>query len=149
MKKLKTSLLTLGLAASTSLFLAGCAESDHAGHDHEHGEHAHAEGAGHDADGENHEAEQAGHDNDVTESVAGKIAETAGAMAVIEKPTEEQLKGTKEYTLKTCIVSGEELGSMGDPLVMLVGNQQVKLCCDHCVPDLKKDTAKLMAKLSE
>lgn len=146
MKNIKNSLLTLGLAASTSLFLAGCAEGDHAGHDHDHGDHAHAEGASHDEDAEDHA------DGDATEAIAaaaGKVADAASTMAVIEEPTEEQLKGTKEYTLKTCLVSGEELGSMGDPLVVLVGNQQVKLCCEHCVPDLKKDTAKLMAKLSE
>lgn len=148
MKNIKSTLLTIGLAASTTLLLAGCSEGDHAGHDHDngHGDHAHAEGDGHDHADESHAD---GEGSDDVAAVAGKIAETTGAMAVVEKPTEEQLKGTKEYTLKTCLVSGEELGSMGEPLLMLVGDQQVKLCCDHCVPDFKKDTAKIMAKLNQ
>jgi len=35
---------------------------------------------------------------------------------------------------KTCPVSGEELGSMGDPIVVMHECKEIKLCCDSCVP---------------
>ncbi len=126
MKHIK--LLTIGLAAATSLFLAGCSEGDHAGPDHRT-DHA---------------------DHDHSGDVAGKVADSAGAeLTVIENPTAAQLAAAKPYLLETCIVSDEELGDMGEPVVLIVGNQQVKLCCDSCLSDLKKDSAKLLAKLSK
>lgn len=137
MKKIKQTLLALGLAAGTTLFLAGCSEGDHAGHDH-----------GHDHDGHSHAEGEAHQAADGASAVAGKVGETAAAMAVIEKPSAEQLAAAKPYTLDTCVVSGEKLGGMGEPVVLLVGDQQVKMCCDHCLPDLKKDPAKFVAKLT-
>jgi hypothetical protein len=143
MKTIKNTLLTLGLAASTALFFAGCSEGDHAGHDH---------------DGHDHGTEEAAHDGEhgsesktasVATEVAGKVAETVAAIKVIENPTAEQIAAAKPYTLKTCVMSGEELGSMGDPIVLVVGDQQFKLCCDGCIDDLKADPAKALAKLSE
>ncbi|HAV64708.1 MAG TPA: hypothetical protein DCY13_20370 [Verrucomicrobiales bacterium] len=137
MKNIKSTFLALGLAAATSFFLAGCGEGDHAGHDHDH------DGAGHDHASETGKA---------ATDAAGKLADAAGsavALAIVEKPTAEQLAAAKPYTLETCLVSDEKLGEMGEPLVLVVGNQQVKLCCDHCLPDLKKDAAKLVAKLNK
>ncbi|GEM_PF-5223302 len=74
---------------------------------------------------------------------------TGSAPTVVVSPSEEQLAGTKAYTAETCVVSGEELGGMGEPVVALIGDQQVKLCCDHCVPDLKKNPAKFLTKVGE
>ncbi len=40
---------------------------------------------------------------------------------------------SKNYPLKTCVVSGEELGtSMGDPFDIVIGNRLVRLCCKRC-----------------
>lgn len=121
----------LGLALAASLFLNGCREGDHAGHDH--GDHA-------------------GHDHDAKPAdVAGKQAGTTGAavaIQVIETPTAEQIAAAKPYALTNCVMSDEALGSMGDPIVVLVGDQQIKLCCEHCLPDLKKDPAKALTKLT-
>ncbi len=55
--------------------------------------------------------------------------------------------GPKPYTLTTCIVSGEELGSMGDPITLVHDGQEIKLCCDSCLPKFKKDPAKYVATL--
>ena len=76
-------------------------------------------------------------------------APTAPALKVIEKPTKEQIAAAKPYPLETCAVSGEKLGSMGEPPVILVGDQQVKLCCGGCIDDWKKDPAGLLAKLQK
>ena len=45
---------------------------------------------------------------------------------------------------KTCPVSGEELGSMGTPLKMTVGDKAVFLCCKGCVKAFNKDPQKYL-----
>lgn len=53
------------------------------------------------------------------------------------------------YPMTTCPVSGEELGSMGEPVSIVHEGQTIKFCCDNCVPKFKKDPEKYMAKLKE
>ena len=55
----------------------------------------------------------------------------------------------KAYPLKKCIVSDEELGSMGDPFVFTHNGQEIKLCCKSCQKDFKKDPAKFLKKLEK
>lgn len=128
MKHFKQTVLTLGLAAATSLFLTGCKDGTHASHD------------GHDHAGHDHASE--------TAKAAGTAVDAATAGTLIEAPTAEQVAAAKPYPLKTCLVSDEELGSMGDPLVMVFGEQQIKFCCKNCPPDFKKEPAKYLSKLA-
>lgn len=53
----------------------------------------------------------------------------------------------KPYPLETCVVSGEELGGMGEPFVFDHKGQEIKLCCKSCKKDFDKDSAKFMAKV--
>ena len=53
----------------------------------------------------------------------------------------------KPYTLKTCVVSGEKLGEMGDPYVYVHEGREIKFCCKGCLKDFKKDTAKYVKKI--
>lgn len=62
------------------------------------------------------------------------------------KIIEEQ---SKTYPLKTCPVSGEELGSMGEPINLVVANQLVKLCCEGCIKGVKAEPAKILGKVTE
>jgi YHS domain-containing protein len=55
----------------------------------------------------------------------------------------------KPYPLDTCLVSGEKLGSMGDPIVINHEGQEIKFCCDTCVPQFKKDPEKYLSKLDQ
>jgi hypothetical protein len=55
----------------------------------------------------------------------------------------------KAYPLKTCIVSDEDLGSMGDPYVFTHEGQEIKLCCKSCQKDFKKEPAKYLKKLEK
>jgi hypothetical protein len=55
----------------------------------------------------------------------------------------------KPYPLKTCIVSDEDLASMGDPYVFTHEGQEIKLCCKPCQKDFKKDPAKYLKKLEK
>ena len=48
-----------------------------------------------------------------------------------------------------CVVSDEELGSMGDPVVLTHEGREVKLCCSGCTKRFQKDPAKYIKKLDE
>lgn len=63
--------------------------------------------------------------------------------------TPVEAAAVKEYPLETCLVSDEELGSMGDPVVIVHEGQQIKFCCDECVPKFEKDPAKYLSKLDK
>ncbi len=49
------------------------------------------------------------------------------------------------YLLSTCPVSGEKLGSMGDPVVKTIDGREVRFCCNGCVRRFKGNTAKYLA----
>lgn len=51
------------------------------------------------------------------------------------------------YPLKTCPVSGEELGGMGEPNDVVVAGRLVRLCCTKCEKKLFADPAKYLAPL--
>lgn len=53
------------------------------------------------------------------------------------------------YPLDVCIVSGEKLGGMGDPVVKMIDGREVKFCCNMCVGKYEKDKAKYSKKLDE
>jgi YHS domain-containing protein len=58
-------------------------------------------------------------------------------------------KKLKPYPLKTCVVSGEKLGEMGEPYVWEYQGREIKFCCKGCVKDFKKDPAKYIKILEE
>ena len=68
------------------------------------------------------------------------VAKLDAAYIAAQRPT---YKGT------SCPVSGEALGSMGEPINVLYGNTLVRLCCKGCVKSYKKNPAKFMAKKAE
>ena len=55
----------------------------------------------------------------------------------------------KPYLLKTCVVSDEKLGGMGDAYVFVHEGREIKLCCKSCLKDFKKDPAKYIKKIEE
>jgi len=61
------------------------------------------------------------------------------AAKLAEKQKAAQLAN---YPLKTCVVSKEELGSMGEPVQVMLEGTLVQLCCKSC-------TKKAMAKPAE
>lgn len=54
----------------------------------------------------------------------------------------------KPYPLDTCIVSGEKLGSMGRPHVIVRDGQQVKFCCAGCEDDFNKEPEKFLKEIA-
>ena len=51
------------------------------------------------------------------------------------------------YPLKTCLVTDEELTSMGKPFVKVWNGTTIKLCCEGCMEDFEKEPKKFLAKL--
>ncbi|MCM8541678.1 MAG: hypothetical protein NE328_15525 [Lentisphaeraceae bacterium] len=53
----------------------------------------------------------------------------------------------KPYPLDTCIVSDNELGSMGDSITMAHEGQEIKFCCKPCIKKFKKEPERYLKKL--
>lgn len=60
-----------------------------------------------------------------------------------------EAKKLKPYTLKTCAVSGEKLGGMGDPYVFEYKGREIKLCCKGCLKDFNKQPDKYLKNLEK
>lgn len=78
---------------------------------------------------------------------AQSVSQDAGDKKAADKePANKEVVAapSEPYTLDTCPVSGEKLGSMGEPIVLEADGSQVKLCCKGCVKKFEADTAKYM-----
>ena len=53
----------------------------------------------------------------------------------------------KSYPLNTCLVTDNELGSMGKVITKVYDGQEIKFCCKPCVKKFEKNPAKYLAKL--
>ncbi|MEO7993674.1 MAG: hypothetical protein ABI743_04680 [bacterium] len=52
-----------------------------------------------------------------------------------------------DYPIKTCPISGEELGGMGEPVKFVVNNYLVEVCCGGCEAAVKANPDKVLAEL--
>lgn len=52
------------------------------------------------------------------------------------------------YPLNTCLVSGEKFNSNEKPYTFVYEEKEIKFCCQDCMKDFKKDTAKYMKQLA-
>lgn len=75
-----------------------------------------------------------------------KLLTTLFGLALILTSCSED---TKSYPLQTCVISGEKLGSMGDPVKVTHEGTEVQLCCKNCIEDFKKDPAKYVKMVKE
>ena len=55
--------------------------------------------------------------------------------------------GKEAYPLDVCVVSGEKLGSMGEPHVIVHEGVEVRFCCAHCLPKFEAGSAAYLAKI--
>ncbi len=65
-----------------------------------------------------------------------------------QKVTEAKRQGDPYY-LATCPVSGEKLGSMGDPVIKIYDGREVRFCCEGCISKFEKNQAASLIKLDE
>lgn len=68
---------------------------------------------------------------------------------VSQKDEAKATSAVASYPLDTCVVSGEKLGSMGEPVVIQHEGTEVRFCCKSCIKKFKKDSAKYLAKLKK
>jgi len=54
----------------------------------------------------------------------------------------------KPYPLKTCLVTDNELGSMGKVVTKVYDEQEIKFCCKPCVKKFEANPAKFLSKLN-
>jgi hypothetical protein len=65
------------------------------------------------------------------------------------EPAAEKAVAAAGAVQTVCPVSGEELGSMGDPIIVTHAGQSVQLCCKSCVKTFNADPEKYLAKLND
>jgi hypothetical protein len=83
---------------------------------------------------------------------SGVAAAAALAFAVEGHDHAAQAPASDKYPLTTCIVSGDKLGEMGDPVKYTYKqagkpDRVIEFCCKDCIKDFEKDPAKYLAKL--
>ena len=130
---MKSMTITLSLLLTAALLtVVGCnspaeppaqtqeaAESDHA--DHDHGDHDHG--------------------SDDGKSDMEKMKENLAKLS-----PEDAASAEKQHI---CPVSGDMLGTMGPPIKVHVKDQDIWVCCEHCIDKVKEDPDKYLAKLKK
>ncbi len=53
----------------------------------------------------------------------------------------------KDYPLDNCPVTGEKLGTMGEPVNLVVNNRLIRLCCKGCIKKANTNYADVVKKL--
>ena len=86
-------------------------------------------------------------DEPTTAAPASQTPKPGGKTAAADAPKPGPT--AQPYPLKVCVVSGEALDSMGKPYVFTHEGQEVKLCCDGCLKDFKKEPAKFLKKIAD
>lgn len=71
----------------------------------------------------------------------------AAAAFAVEAPPAPAEPAKAAYPLDTCVVTGEKLGSMGDPYIHQHEGREVRFCCKGCVKAFKRDPAAHLAKI--
>ena len=90
-----------------------------------------------------------GHDHSTHDHAAPPVKAPVPAVTPAPAPAPAAVAdpNAKPYPLKTCIVSGEALGSMGEPLRFTYKGQEIKLCCKGCEKKWQADSDKLLEKI--
>jgi len=84
----------------------------------------------------------------VTGGERGGEAE-AGTDTTDQDGAKPQAAGKDDYPIDFCLVSGEPLGSMGQPVTMQYEGRTVKFCCDACIISFQTNPDEYLKKLDE
>lgn len=80
----------------------------------------------------------------VSPASIGAAAESRPA----EKKTAAAPGKPKPYPLQVCLVTDNDLGSMGEETSLVYEGRLIKFCCKPCEAKFLKDPAKYLAKLA-
>jgi hypothetical protein len=81
------------------------------------------------------------------------VLRAAGAIAILVTLLiatgcgDTRASGAKPYALTTCIVTDNDLGSMGDEQSYVHEGQEIKVCCAPCIEKFKTNPGRFLAKL--
>lgn len=81
-------------------------------------------------------------DSNAAEGVTQGVV--AGVVEGVGTATAEQIAA---YPLENCAVSGEPLGSMGEPIDYFANGTLVRLCCENCIETLESDPDTYVTKV--
>lgn len=80
--------------------------------------------------------------------LAGCGGEQKTETATPEPAAETETAQTEQgYPLNWCIVSGEQLGSMGEPPSITHAGREIKFCCDGCVETFEASPVYYLARI--
>jgi hypothetical protein len=90
--------------------------------------------------------------------IAGLVLNAFAVTAAgrLDEPTEKDAawlaKARAEYPLKTCVISDEKLGSMGETTDLIyrqdgAPDRLVRFCCESCIKDFNKDPAAALKRI--
>lgn len=60
---------------------------------------------------------------------------------------DSRVSGARPYPLATCIVTDNDLGSMGDAQSFEHEGQEIKVCCAPCIAKFKENPPRFLTKL--
>ena len=87
-----------------------------------------------------------------TNSVAEATTKSSKAPSLVKTPANpvapsaRKNSASKPYKRALCIVNGEELGSMGEPITEIHHGQEIKFCCKSCVKKFHANPDKYIDK---
>lgn len=77
------------------------------------------------------------------------VAAMSAALLLLNLPSPARAAEVRPYPLQVCLVTGNELGSMGKVVTKVHDRQEVKLCCKPCVKKFDANPAKYLSKLGK
>ncbi len=75
------------------------------------------------------------------------FASTLLFLAACQGPSSHASMALKPYPLDDCLVTDNQLGSMGDPVSIEYQGQEIKFCCEPCEDEFRADPDQFLAKL--
>ena len=77
------------------------------------------------------------------------LAVLATTLLLLKLPVTANAAEAKAYPLTTCIVTGNELGSMGKVITKVHEGREIRLCCKPCVKKFEANPDRYLSKISK
>jgi hypothetical protein len=81
------------------------------------------------------------------ENPPGAAAPATPATPAAPAAQYKRITPSKDYPVMTCVVSGEPLKSMGDPIAIEYQGREVQFCCEECVDEFLANPGPALAKI--
>jgi len=75
------------------------------------------------------------------------VLSLVGVAEMMGSPAKPSSSRTKPYPLTTCIVTENDLNSMGGAITRVYDGQEVKFCCRPCIRKFEANPPRYLARL--